>query len=146
MKWSLLSQGSHHDIYQLNKEGKQVLQLQYQPRIGSLRLIINDDKRVFLVTRGGFIKQKTVLRNEYGLKLAQFINSGQPGNGLIEFSDEKLLFSYKSTLGELQFFKLGTTREFFSCKVDKEISQALLPILALVLAWFSYSTQKELAV
>ena len=86
MKWTLLDSDQTRYKFQLSKDDKQLLKTSIDISMGSIRVSDNQQKRVFLLYREGFLKNKIVLRNEYGVALLTvFTENGSDGE--IRFND-----------------------------------------------------------
>lgn len=97
MKWVSIVNTSRKEIYELWKNEEKLLTLNYHPGSGTLRVTANNEKRVFLAGREGFLRSRTVLRNEYGIKMGQLNHeSGQNMQGSIEVYDEQFSHSVQN--------------------------------------------------
>jgi hypothetical protein len=90
MKWLPTNSDARHRIYELRTNREVLVTLTYHPQSGTIRISSGDEKRVFLVGREGFIRSRTVLRNEYGIWIGQLIHDGgqNDAQGNIEMSGE----------------------------------------------------------
>src|SRR5437762_14028448 len=97
MKWLLISISSRQEIYELRNSKKKVLTLAYHPASGTLRMSADDEKRVFLIGREGFLRRRTVLRNEYGIRIGQLTyDNNQNNQGLIDVYEEDFNYILQS--------------------------------------------------
>src|SRR4030095_13978321 len=71
MKWTSVSTKSRQEIYELWDAEEKLLTLIFHPDSGSVRITADNEKRVFLVGREGLLRSRTVLGNEYGIRMAQ---------------------------------------------------------------------------
>src|SRR5215831_5383345 len=71
MKWLSVTTRAQEKIYELWNSKKKLLALAYHPASGTLRVSADDEKRVFLIGREGFLRRRTVLRNEYEIRIGQ---------------------------------------------------------------------------
>src|SRR6266705_2398950 len=93
MKWLLISISSRQEIYELRNSKEKLLTLTYHPTSGTLRISADDEKRVFLIGREGFLRRRTVLRNEYGVRMGQLsYDNNLENQGNIDIDDER--FNY----------------------------------------------------
>jgi hypothetical protein len=90
MKWLPTNSDARHRIYELRTNREVLATLTYHPQSGTIRISSGDEKRVFLVGREGFIRSRTVLRNEYGIWMGQLIHDGgqNDAQGNIQLSGE----------------------------------------------------------
>jgi hypothetical protein len=97
MKWFSIISSARQEIYELRNSEKKLLTLTYHPDSETLRITANDEKRVFLIGREGFLRSRTVLRNEYGIRMGQLIyEGGQDNQGTIEVYDERFNYSVQN--------------------------------------------------
>lgn len=97
MKWLLISESSEQEIYELQNSSEKLLTLAFHPSSGTLRISSNDEKRVFLIGREGFLRRRTVLRNEYGIRVGQYNSEGQDSQGIVDIDDEHYNFVVQNT-------------------------------------------------
>src|SRR5207244_6456076 len=97
MKWVLISSNSRQQVYELWNNEEKLIAFSYHVIHGTIR-IISDEPRVFLLRKEGFLKNKTVLLNEYGIKMAVLIEETETNSGLIEVDENKLHFSIYNRL------------------------------------------------
>lgn len=93
MKWLLISSSLQQEIYELRNSKEKLLTLTYHSASGTLRISADDEKRVFLIGREGFLRRHTVLRNEYGVRMGQLSYEGNlESQGNIDVDNRQ--FSY----------------------------------------------------
>ena len=98
MKWLLKSNNPRQEIYELRNARERLLTLVYHPASGTLRISSDEEKRVFLIGREGFLRRRTVLRNEYGVRMGQLIyDNNQDNQGNINVYDEQFNYVLKKT-------------------------------------------------
>lgn len=71
MRWQPVSSSSNNEVYHLYKDDKKILTLTLNPFSNTARVECDKQKRVFLIRKEGFLRNKTVLRNEYGMKIGE---------------------------------------------------------------------------
>jgi hypothetical protein len=85
MKWLSITTRVQEKIYELWNSEEKLLALAYHPASGTLRISADDEKRVFLIGREGFLRRRTVLRNEYGIRIGQLTyDNNQDNQGMID--------------------------------------------------------------
>ena len=98
MKWLLISSSPRQEIYELRNSKEKLLTLTYHPASGTLR-ISADEKRVFLIGREGFLRRRTVLRNEYGVRMGQLnYDNNQDNQGNIDVENEQFNYIVQNNL------------------------------------------------
>lgn len=149
MKWLSLSNNSRHEIYELWNNEVKLLTLAFQPGPGTLRISTGEEKRVFLLGREGFLRSRTVLRNEYGIRMGQLsYESSQDNSGYLEYNNEKFNYSIeKDLLPILVISKQGET--FAVCElpvVSKKNFKISNDLLILTLSWYIFTSVGKIQV
>lgn len=85
MKWISIKQASKNELYELWDNTKKILSLALNSDLNTARVEQQETKRMFMIERTGFLKSKTVVRNEYGVTVGAF--GAEKGNQLEEFVD-----------------------------------------------------------
>jgi hypothetical protein len=78
MRWQLTHSTSEHEIYNLYNDNKKLLTLELNIFSNTARVHYNNEKRVFVIRKEGLRRNKTVIRNEYGIKIGEL--SHEPNN------------------------------------------------------------------
>jgi hypothetical protein len=97
MRWESVTSGIGSSVYALWNNGRKLLTLVFNPSSQAARIEFGGEKRVFLIRKEGFMKNKTVLRNEYGLHI------GHTGS---ENNEDFILLN-----GERYYYSLNTGNE-----------------------------------
>lgn len=150
MKWEAIKITPEQEIYHLYKDDTLRLVLIYNPFSSSARVECNKEKRVFLIRKEGFLRNKTVIRNEYGIKIGEL---GQDsGQRYIIVNDEKLYYNTRNNpLAELVLFNKTADEPVISCglhtsngkadvafKKDKTLGDMQHPGLLMALCWYMF--------
>jgi len=94
MKWETVTSTIGNSAYALWNNGKKLVTLVFNPSSSAARMESDEEKRVFLIRKEGFLKNKTVLRNEYGVRIGQ---AGSENNvSFIELNDERFFYSVET--------------------------------------------------
>lgn len=146
MKWTLVSKKSRQEIYELWDAEEKLLTLIFHADSGSVRITADNEKRVFLVGREGLLRSRTVLRNEYGIRMAQLnYENAYDSMGTIDFDNEKFAYSIqKHFFSELTIYKNGES--LITCElppVHMESYQQDHDFLILTLCWYVFSIVKK---
>ncbi|MDP9230993.1 MAG: hypothetical protein M3O67_10050 [Bacteroidota bacterium] len=153
MKWLSIITSSEQEVYELWHNDQKVLSLNYNPAIGAARVKYNDEKRIFLIGKEGFLKSKTVLRNEYGFKMGQLeYEKHNAAEGFIDMYGEKFFYTiqndpspgliiYKSlkeeTIVKCQLVPAGGNISFHFDKHD-DLHHTIYPCLLMALCWYVF--------
>ncbi len=147
MKWLFTSKKSKQEIYELWNTEEKLLALTFQPGSGSLRIAADNEKRVFLIGREGFLRARIVLRNEYGIRIAQLnYETGQDKIGTIEFDDGRFNYDIRNHVRpELVITKNEET--IVSCELPevpkKSFDSENQDFLILALCWYMFTVLKK---
>lgn len=91
MKWETVSSTIGHSVYALLNNGKKLITLVFNSSSNAARIEYANEKRVFLIRDEGFMKNKTVLRTEYGIRIG---HTGTENNeNFIVLNDERYYYS-----------------------------------------------------
>ncbi len=96
MKWTLLSAAENQESFGLFHNDQKLLTLEFHPFTNSGRIDHTGEKRVFMIRKEGFLKNKIVLRNEYGMRMGQLVyDKTGPQSGYLELENEKFEYPIK---------------------------------------------------
>jgi len=145
MKWLSISTKSGQEKYELWDSKDKLLTLSFHPDSGSLRTGDNE-KRVFLVGREGVLRPRTVLRNEYGVRIALLVyENGHDNTGTIDFDNERLTYSIQSDLvRNLTIYRNGES--LVTCELpagQKKNSSENHDFLVLMLCWYLFTIVRK---
>ena len=91
MKWEAVASTIGYPVYALWNNGKKLVTLVFNPSSRAARIEYGDEKRVFLIRKEGFLKNKTVLRNEYGVHIG---HTGTENNeDFVVLNNERYFYS-----------------------------------------------------
>ncbi|HEY7161734.1 MAG TPA: hypothetical protein VH815_10770 [Acidobacteriota bacterium] len=146
MKWLSITTRVQEKIYELWNSKEKLLTLAYHPASGTLRLSADDEKRVFLIGREGFLRRRTVLRNEYGIRIGQLIyDNNQDKQGMIEVYEEN--FTYTLQNSEDPKASIYRNAELAAASelpaISEDINSDNYDLLILMLCWYLSTTVKK---
>ena len=90
MNWETVSSGIGHKMYALWNNGRKILTLAFNSSSNYVKIESEGEKRVFSIRYEGFLKNRMVMRNEYGIRIGHVSTEKE---NLIDFNDEKLYYS-----------------------------------------------------
>lgn len=91
MKWETVTSSIGQTVYTLWNNGKKLSTLVFNSSSNAARIEYANEKRVFLIRDEGFRKNKTVLCNEYGIRIG---HAGSENNeNYIVLNDERYFYS-----------------------------------------------------
>jgi hypothetical protein len=91
MNWETVTSGIGRKVYELWDDGRKILTLAFNSSSNYVKLECNGEKRAFSIRYEGFLKNKMVMRNEYGIRIGYI--SVENKENLIAFNDEKLHYT-----------------------------------------------------
>ena len=150
MKWLLISSNSQREIYELRNAKEKLLTLTYHPAPGTLRVSADDEKRVFLIGREGFLRRHTVLRNEYGVRIGQLnYDNNQDNQGNIDVDNGQFSYILQNDLSSKATI-YRNTEMLVVCELPaiskKDSNSENYDLLILMLCWYmSTAVKKQVA-
>jgi hypothetical protein len=150
MRWETISSNSNNEVYHLHKDDKKILTLVFNPFSNSARVECEKQKRVFLIRKEGFLGNKIVLRNEYGIKIGELGHENK--ENFIDVNDERFFYTIQNNpLAELVLYKESKDRPFVTCGLstkegnpavqftkNKNLSDTTHPGLLMALCWYMF--------
>ncbi len=148
MKWENISTTSSSETYQLRHNDKKLLTLTLHPFSNTARVDCEEEKRVFLIRKEGFRRNKTVLRTEYGIKLGE-LGTDEKGN-FISINEDRFYYSTRQNeVTELVLYKDETGPPLVVCGLDINNGDTSLrfedknslvshPELLMALSWYMF--------
>jgi hypothetical protein len=150
MKWVSITTASNNETYHLYKDDKKILTVILNPFSNSARVECEKQKRVFLIRKEGFRRNKTVIRNEYGVKIGEL---GQENKeNFIDVNNERFFYiTHNNPLAELVLFKDTKQNPFVTCGLttkngdstieftkDQQLAETSHPGLLMALCWYMF--------
>ena len=95
MKWEKITSSIGHSAYALWNNGRKLVTLVFNPSSNAARIESEAERRVFLIRKEGFLKNRTVLRNEYGVRIgcAGFENN----RNFIELDNQRFFYEVSNS-------------------------------------------------
>ena len=94
MKWETVTSSIGQTVYTLWNNGRKLSTLVFNSSSNAARIEYADEKRVFLIRDEGFMKNKTVLCTEYGIRIG---HAGSENNeNFIVLNDERYFYSVEN--------------------------------------------------
>lgn len=94
MKWESVTSTLGHSVYALWNNGRKLVTLVFNSSSRAARIEYEEEKRVFLIRKEGFRKNKTVIRNEYGIRIGH-AGSENDAN-FIELNKERYFYTVEN--------------------------------------------------
>jgi hypothetical protein len=117
MNWKKVSTTNEHEHYELWNNSHKLLALDLHPFTNSARLQYANEKRVFLIRKEGFLRNRTVLCNEYGVRLGQHVHDNK--EDFIELNDQKFYYDIRNTpVPEMLIYSESKATTLIACGLD----------------------------
>ena len=150
MKWINVNKSNKGNAFELWFNDNKLMSLSFNTLTKIARLESASDKRLFFVEKKSFSKNKTVIKNEYGIKLGE-LNNSTADEGVIEMDGKKYGYSINNSDNAAVILYDQTTAEhkpFLNCNLSGVIDGAAslvkrsiatdskLPFLLMALCWY----------
>jgi len=143
MNWETVNTGIGHKVYALWNNGRKILTLAFNSSSNYVKIESEGEKRAFSIRYEGFLKNKMVMRNEYGIRIGHVSTEKE---NLIAFNDEKLYYTITNdNEPKVIIYKESIHEPLAVCDLkldhDKSILPAVKPAathqsLLLALCWY----------
>lgn len=122
MKWVKTAATASYENYTLFDNETSLLFLHFNARTGTARIESEGVRRVFMIDRTGFFKNKVALLNEYGYEMGHLGFENVLGQeGFIKMEDERFLYRVQNnSLTELEIYKNNYGEPLVSCGLKVE--------------------------
>ncbi len=150
MKWETVSSSIGQTVYTLWNNGLKLTTLVFNSASNAARIEYANQRRVVLIRDEGFLKNKTVLRNEYGIRIGH--TGSERNENFIVLNDERYFYSltreqkpaltvYKQTIDQpLAVCELNIQEGLLSKTGHKmHIAQKTLCSLLIGLCWHLFT-------
>ena len=98
MKWTSAYSSPALETFELWEGSTRLLTLDYHPFTNAARIEHAAERRVFMIRREGFLRNRIVLRNEYGVRIGQLnTDKGSSRSGNIELENEKFNYVFSDS-------------------------------------------------
>ena len=149
MKWEMSLSTPNKEVYELWNDGQKLLSVDVHPFTNSARIEYAAERRVFLIRREGFLRNKIVLCNEYGIRLAQM--PYESGENVIHLNEERFTYTIENKVRpQFSIFRELNYAPLVVCQlnIDKEtgdngkrhkaVTESVQSILLLALCWYMF--------
>lgn len=144
MKWETITSGLGNTAFALLNNGRRLLTLAFHPSSNAARIEFENEKRVFLLRREGFFKNKIVLCNEYGIRIGRVGTDKK--NQFIQLDNDRYFFTVKENTNspkdkEISIYKENETPAVVVYSTDQSADQnnPAQPGMIMVLCWYLFN-------
>lgn len=150
MRWESTTAANNNEVYRLYNGDKKLLTLTLNPFANSARVECDHEKRIFLIRKEGFRRNKTVLCNEYGMRIGEL--GAENKEYFITVNGERIYYTtHNNPLAELVLYKNTKDKPLVVCGLTaqngntgiyftKTKSDAAMPHpgLLMALCWYMF--------
>lgn len=121
MKWETVTSSIGQTVYTLWNNGLKLSTLVFNSSSNAARIEYANERRVFLIRDEGFRKNKTVLRNEYGIRIGH--TGSEHNENFIVLNDERYFYSLdQEQKPALTIYKESIDRPLAVCELNLQES------------------------
>jgi hypothetical protein len=149
MKLINVKSGSSGEAYELWEDNKNLAGISFSAHTDNARVVSDLGKRLFFFEKKGTLTPRTIIKNEYGIKMGE-VEQEKAGSKMshVELDGKHYYYSFnENNSGELKVFDETMRNRLLSCSlktfaagIGQTNSSALekLPNLLLVLCWYAF--------
>ncbi len=117
LKWTAITVADGFETYELRNENQPVVSLTLNQFSQTAKVECANTRRVFKIEKEGFLRHKTVLKNEYGVKIGQLgFDAWNSSEGFIDLNDERLYYTVRNNpMAELIIYKESKKKPLLVC-------------------------------
>ena len=95
MKWISVNNSTSNQHYELWDAEIKLVSLSISNHTKISRIEYATDKRLFFIEKTGFLNSKTIIKNEYGIRLGELTGEDREANeGMIELEGKKYAYTF----------------------------------------------------
>lgn len=142
MKWVSVSNGSTGQLFELMEGEKKLARLSISNKTKISRIECDNEKRMFFMERTGFLQSRTIIKNEYGIRMGELTGeTRESAKGIIELDGKRFNYIFNKEHGnELHVFNENTLHPSLSCGLPST-NDTKNAILLMGLCWFASHSQ-----
>jgi hypothetical protein len=145
MNWETITSGIGQKVYALWNNGRKLLTLAFHST-NFVRIERAGEKRAFMIRYEGFLKNKLVMRNEYGIRIGQA--SAENNENVIALNDERFFYTITDEKEpQVIIYKESKENPLAVCALNLDNDKNILPSanssatyqsLLLALCWYLF--------
>jgi hypothetical protein len=131
--------------YLLKEDDKTVLKLRYKKDLHTARVETEKERRVLIIDDEGLLKTKSVLKNEYGIRIGSLnYDNFSDTNGLVDIENIKYRFIVKNgEVPELNIYKGSPRNLVYNCQlvfddISSRIKGSQTASLIIAVSWYLF--------
>lgn len=156
MKWVSVNTEFSGEGYELWSGDKKLAGISYSSRTHIARVMSNIGKRLFFFEKKGFLAPKTIITNEYGIKMGMVEEDRSGSNkGHLELDGKKYCYVFnENNSGDLKIYDEAMKQDLLTCSFNtitkgltktRSLLDTKFPSLLLVLCWYAFQPHSAIA-
>jgi hypothetical protein len=146
---------SGSDVLEMTDSEHTMLSASFHPFSHTAKIDVPGSKRSFKIEQEGFLRNKTVIKNEYGIKVGELgFQTWYNNEGFIDLNQERFHYTIKNvdTTPELVIYKTSVKEPLLTCTLDaaynnsledKEKYAGVYASLLMALSWYLFVPTAE---
>lgn len=108
-------------VYELWDDENKLMTFEFNQFSQTAKIVCLNSRRVFRIEKEGFLRNKTIFKNEYGVKIGELLDDGWFSNeGTIVLHDEKFHFNSNAKQAQKIFiYQKVANQPLIVCDIDK---------------------------
>ncbi len=117
LQWTIAESTNGLAVYELWNEDRKLVTLSLNLFSLTAKVECADSRRIFKIEKEGFLQTKTIIKNEYGIKIGQLNLAPWFSNeGFIDLNEERFYYtSQNNPLAELIIYKSSKKKPLVVC-------------------------------
>jgi hypothetical protein len=151
LKWTATTVANGFETYELRNGSEPLVSLTLNQFSQTAKVECANSRRVFKIDKEGFLRHKTIIKNEYGVKIGQLgFDAWNSSEGFIDLNNERLYYTvHNNPMAELIIYKESKKQPLVVCGLsasdgntsihfskDKEADK--YSCLLMALCWFMF--------
>jgi len=148
MKWVNIKTGSD-ERYELWGDEKKLAGISFSTHTRIARVVSNVGKRLFFFEKKGILAHRTIIKNEYGIKMGEVEEEkNAAGMSHLELDGQHYYYTFnENNAGELKVYDGEMKKNILSCSFNaiaggfaktRSLLDTKFPSLLLVLCWYTF--------
>lgn len=154
MKWISTTNDIYGEGYELWAGDNRLVRISFSQHTRIGRVMSSIGKRLFFFEKKGLFIPKSVITNEYGIRMGM-VGEEKPGQGHLEFEGRRYAYSFNTNdNGNLVIYDEETRKNLLSCSFNavmykiaktRSLLDTKIPSLLLVLCWYAFQQQHQVS-
>ena len=139
MKLINVKTGNTGEAYELWEDDKNLAGISFSTHTDNARVVSDMGKRLFFFEKKGVLAHRTIIKNEYGIKMGE-VEQEKNGDRLshLELDGQHYYYSFnENNSGELKVYDQAMKKSLLTCSFNA-IAGTKFPNLLLVLCWYAF--------